>query len=244
METEVAHPEHAIHTWRDFLIHMGTVCLGLLLALGLEQSVEALHRHHERLQLEEDVRAEAEHNVAILQKHLDVNIPNLLYYRNELIAVRSAAVHNGFVDVTLPVRHNPGGIMTAPERNVWPVSKSSGTIALLPEAEAQAFARVDYQAEEDEKMVDKIRSASAEISQFQLVSGVTLRPGAALHLTSAQRDQLVAAYAQEADTLHALLVRDNEYMIECQGIVSGIRDVDTLNRYRWEQEEKHWVVPS
>ncbi len=38
---------HPAHTWRDFLIHIATICVGLLIAIGLEQTVEALHRRHE-----------------------------------------------------------------------------------------------------------------------------------------------------------------------------------------------------
>lgn len=241
METEVAHPEHAIHTWRDFLIHMGTVCLGLLLALFLEQGVEALHHHHQRLRLEEDLRAEAQRNVTILQRHLDINIPAMLDYRAWLITVRTAPARNGFVDLTLPShKNNEGHGLTAPERNVWPVAKSSGSISLLLEAEAQAYARVDFEAEEDEKMVDQIRAASSGLSEFELASGFRLQPGATLHLTATQRDQLIAVLAHQAESLFALLSRDNLYMVDCEGIQSGIRDVDTLNRYRAAQ---HSFVP-
>lgn len=42
------HPPHqVIHTWREYLLHRSTIVLGLLIAIGLEQSVEALHRAHE-----------------------------------------------------------------------------------------------------------------------------------------------------------------------------------------------------
>jgi hypothetical protein len=30
----------SIHTWKDFFIHIATICVGLLIALGLEQTVE------------------------------------------------------------------------------------------------------------------------------------------------------------------------------------------------------------
>ena len=57
------HAAHGgIHTWRDFWIHLGTIALGLLIAIGLEQSVEAVHRLHERHQLEADLRAEGLRN--------------------------------------------------------------------------------------------------------------------------------------------------------------------------------------
>jgi hypothetical protein len=46
------HASHeTIHTWKDFLIHIATICVGLLIALALEQSVEAVHHHHQREQL-------------------------------------------------------------------------------------------------------------------------------------------------------------------------------------------------
>ena len=53
------HPPHTpTHTWRDFFIHIATIVIGLLIAVGLEQSVEALHRHHERTHLRASLRQE------------------------------------------------------------------------------------------------------------------------------------------------------------------------------------------
>jgi hypothetical protein len=50
------HPaHHAATTWREFLIHIATIVLGLLIAVGLEQAVEALHRHHQLNQLHGDL---------------------------------------------------------------------------------------------------------------------------------------------------------------------------------------------
>src|ERR1035437_369285 len=61
------HPaHHAASTWRDFFIHIATICLGLLIAVGLEQGIEALHRAHERRDLIEAFRAECETNVKSL----------------------------------------------------------------------------------------------------------------------------------------------------------------------------------
>ena len=38
------HPPHnPTHTWRDFFIHIATIVIGLLIAIGLEQSVEAFY---------------------------------------------------------------------------------------------------------------------------------------------------------------------------------------------------------
>jgi hypothetical protein len=75
---DVHAPHGGLHTWKDFWIHLGTITLGLLIAISLEQSVEWLHRMHERSQLEDDLRVEAENNhgyvgfdVAIYDKQID-----------------------------------------------------------------------------------------------------------------------------------------------------------------------------
>jgi len=40
---DVHAPHNTVHTWKDFFVHLGTIAIGLLIAIGLEQSVEALH---------------------------------------------------------------------------------------------------------------------------------------------------------------------------------------------------------
>ena len=41
------HKPTAAHSWREFLIEIGTIVCGILIALGLEQVVEAVHRDAE-----------------------------------------------------------------------------------------------------------------------------------------------------------------------------------------------------
>ena len=43
---DVHAPHGGMHTWKDFWIHLGTIAAGLLIAISLEQGVEALHRLH------------------------------------------------------------------------------------------------------------------------------------------------------------------------------------------------------
>ena len=43
---DVHPPHHAVSTWRDFFIHVATICVGLLIAIGLEQTVEFFHHRH------------------------------------------------------------------------------------------------------------------------------------------------------------------------------------------------------
>ena len=59
---DVHAPHEATHNWKDFFIHIATIAVGLLIAVVLEQTVEAVHRHHEATALREDLHAETEPN--------------------------------------------------------------------------------------------------------------------------------------------------------------------------------------
>ncbi|HWZ51452.1 MAG TPA: hypothetical protein VNW54_08305 [Granulicella sp.] len=57
------HPaHHAASSWKEFLIHIATIVLGLLIAVGLEQIVEYLHHRNELRLAREELRAEVEEN--------------------------------------------------------------------------------------------------------------------------------------------------------------------------------------
>ena len=43
---DVHAPHQTVHTWKDFLIHIAAITIGLLMALGLESTVEWLHHRH------------------------------------------------------------------------------------------------------------------------------------------------------------------------------------------------------
>ena len=43
---DVHAPHESIHGWRDFFIHLATITIGLLIALGLEATVEWMHHRH------------------------------------------------------------------------------------------------------------------------------------------------------------------------------------------------------
>src|SRR5665213_1496722 len=63
-------PHHAATTWRDFFIHIATIVLGLLIAIGLEQTVELVHRHREEREARANIREEIATNIDITQRDL------------------------------------------------------------------------------------------------------------------------------------------------------------------------------
>ena len=61
---EVHPPHHPLNTWRDFFIHIATITIGLLIAIGLEQTVEYFHHRHIVHVARENIRRELEQNEA------------------------------------------------------------------------------------------------------------------------------------------------------------------------------------
>ena len=55
---EVHAPHEPIYTWKGFTIHIATIVIGLLIAVGLEQTVEYFHHQHQAAKYEEHLRAD------------------------------------------------------------------------------------------------------------------------------------------------------------------------------------------
>ena len=136
---EVHPPEHPIFTWKQFFIHMTTVCLGLLIALGLEQSVEALHRHHQRHQLEADLRAEGIRNLHTAIIAMESSDWMARWHSQQAQELDRAAAQ-GRTPAYIQSPPNRPPHFGRPSDAVWAVAQSSATLNLLPRSEAERYA--------------------------------------------------------------------------------------------------------
>jgi hypothetical protein len=86
------HPPHGpTQTWKDFFLHIATITVGLLIAVGLEQTVEFFHHRHQMAEAREALRTEYEKNRKLFAletrvfeqrtPHLQQNLQILLYLR-------------------------------------------------------------------------------------------------------------------------------------------------------------------
>jgi hypothetical protein len=65
------HPPHSpTHTWKDFFIHVGTIVIGLLIAVGLEQTVEVIHHRHSAADARASIQEETSDNLEVLHYNL------------------------------------------------------------------------------------------------------------------------------------------------------------------------------
>ncbi len=150
------HPPHSpIRGVKDFFLHLFTITVGLLIALGLEAAVEHGHQRHQLAEAREAIRAELEENkrnltevkpkLADQQKALDAMLAEVSARRAHAAGVRSAP-RIPLVGVTLSRAH-------------WETARASGALALMPQDEASRLAGI-YQVQ---AIVDEI--------QVQAVSG-------------------------------------------------------------------------
>jgi hypothetical protein len=163
---DVHAPHEPLHTWRDFWIHLGTITVGLLIAISLEQGVEALHHLHQRHQLEEDLRAEGERNVEIVQKDQRL-IAGLrswqLDLRKNVDAMRASGGKAGLGYVANPVPGQP----TVPSDSVWTTAKESMLVVLLPRGEAEMYSRLDLQHQLLQNRIDHWLEVKGEVKEFE-----------------------------------------------------------------------------
>ena len=105
------HAAHGgVHTWKDFWIHLGTITLGLLIAISLEQSVEWAHHLRQRHQLEADLQAEGVENRA--------NAENVWRVMDDRMAATAARLRE--VESTLAARRKMDAPF--PESSFTPLS--------------------------------------------------------------------------------------------------------------------------
>jgi hypothetical protein len=132
------HPPHApTHTWKDFFIHVATICVGLLIAVGLEQTVEAIHHRHELQKAREELRDE-------IQSDRHVNAKQLEYVQQaqaELNADMALLLAHRTNDkpLTGPL-HFEWEFRRSPSA-AWDTNKQSGSLNLMPHPE---LAYYDY----------------------------------------------------------------------------------------------------
>lgn len=141
-------------TWKQFLVHMTTIVLGVLIAIGLEQSVERFHHRQERDALLADMRAESRDNADVTRLFLDYAATEIDVSGQWADALAAAPVKNGYINLPVPaalrerdhlalrelwLRHPSG---TLPILSVLATARESQQIQYLPVEDARFFSEL------------------------------------------------------------------------------------------------------
>ena len=132
------HPPHEpVHGWRDFLLHLLTITVGLLIALGLEATVEALHHRHLAAEARENIRHEIEANEQLVTANLAAIQRDAGEMKSNIAKARSLRDHvdlPGNADLHFDFSWSSFG------ESAWRTAHDTGALAYLPAAEVQRYA--------------------------------------------------------------------------------------------------------
>lgn len=225
------HPPHApTHTWRDFFIHVGTICVGLLIAVGLEQGVEALHRTHERRDLIEAFGAECDNNVKSLDSVVHQLRANVIFLHQLMAQLRDAKPETGFITVNIPA----GSLWISyhtPSRSVWSAAKANAKVGLLPDDLAQVYNRVDFEGEKFDSLLANRNSSWEHILYFGIRTGIEIRPGTTVRLSLAQRDEAEKLLDEYAGIQDTRLSFASEWLGASHAVLEGVRTREAMLPY-------------
>ncbi len=142
---EVHPPNEPVHGWRDFLIHLATITIGLLIALSLEGCVEFWHHRSLVHEAEASMQIEIEANARALQRALD-DVRKEQDFLKKDIAMMKKIIANPKVpnkeDMRVDFR-----IRTFDDVS-WKTSQSTGALSYMPYERAREYANI-YSAQNE-----------------------------------------------------------------------------------------------
>src|SRR5580704_8167579 len=153
---DVHAPHQTVHSWKDFLVHIAAIVIGLIIAVSLEQTVEFFHHRHQREQLEAALLRDGGVNRGYIQGDI-AKAQGILDGALE----QAAAVERAGPAGPLRLRHMPRGFIGSPDAGVWPSAKASGVTNLLPASAQNWF---EYLAEEYNETFVATASASGQLN--------------------------------------------------------------------------------
>ena len=242
------HPaHHAASTWRDFFIHIATIVLGLLIAVGLEQTVEFFHHRHQRHQLQEDLHNEAEQNLQVIDRDLKMQeLEPWFSQAMRIVPPTSSPQQN--VRVSLPPPPClPGSVGTAefryfaPSQAVWTAAKESGLVVLLPVEQSRMQARLahnyDLLADARDHAFNGCQAIIAMRQRFTQTAAGQSAPEL-WTMTPDQAERLATTASETRVAIQGLLFRLRWSKVYEEGIVNGESAADvkmmTINQERFE----------
>src|SRR5882757_2652559 len=135
---DVHAPHATVHTWKDFFIHLATIVIGLLIAVGLEQLVEHAHDYYKVRETREALQREREAN----GKDLVTNAHNwrweMAEFRNNLMVLEYIRHHPGESQSSLPGDLRWIHLPIFSNRAIWDAAQQNAVIRLLPPDEANS----------------------------------------------------------------------------------------------------------
>jgi hypothetical protein len=228
------HPaHHAANTWRDFFIHIATIVVGLLIAVGIEQTVEYFHHRHQLRELREQM-----HDV--LEKNRDSTPHNMemaARLRASLQSIQARIAAGSAQPAPAPTIPAVDLFPRVPSIAPYEAAKENGTVALLTSEEIRIYNRLALQRDfllldvrdlnESFRDLDSFEERFADSAANRVFAGA--RPNLDIaKLSSTQREQYAILVANVIKRLDILRERIDLFDREVRAVLNGVRDESEL----------------
>jgi len=164
---EIHPPTHPIMSVREFLVHLSMVTLGILIALGLEQSVEAYHHRELAKEARENMRSEIRDNKKELDTHLG-EIAKLEKERNnDLDVIDKMLAHVKLTEASMALNFSGATLNSAS----WTTASTIGALVYMDYREVKNFAEV-YKKQEfyDQMQNEQIKMVQVGLGMMNSLS--------------------------------------------------------------------------
>ncbi len=205
------HVPHPTHTWKDFFIHVGTICVGLLIAIGLEQTVEMFHHRHQLHQLEQSLDQEVKRNHQLAQKDIaELDQLMRIEEQNKLAIQASidAKSQGPLALVASPLIESSGSTTwSVPTSATLTAARYNGTLSLVPQQQAVFLSRLEFTTSTLTELSHQLFDA-----EYHLRALIHLHADPSAFTPEELHQLLVAVSDLEETALHTrlVLVRMNE----------------------------------
>ncbi len=139
---DVHAPHERTHSWRDILIHLAIVIVGILIAIGLEQAVEFLHHRHQARHTEHALYDESLDNRALVRQDLASIAEAHRLIRLNMTAVDSAA--SPHAAPFRPIAYLPSTFLLTPHNVAWLGVRDNNLLSILPSTVSTTGWEIDY----------------------------------------------------------------------------------------------------
>jgi hypothetical protein len=220
-------PQKSDHTWKDFFLHIGTIAVGILIAIGLEQAVELIHEHHQRTDLRQGAITDARLYLRDVDENRDANTQQVEDLTARIQQVRETISHDHPLP---PPAYRPALPIETIRLGNLAAAKSSGLIHLLSEDEINSTGDAEVAVINSEALKERAQEAATKRVAFEqrFQTAFPSGPFDFSHITPAQPDEYLGLLLEErvrrTETLAYLELMHRGGL----AYIKGQRDLDKL----------------
>jgi hypothetical protein len=220
-------PHHAATTRRDFLIHLSTVVLGILIAIGLEQSVEVLHRRHQLHELREGAIVDARIFLHDVDQNRAANTRQIEDLTARMQQVRDAASQHHPLP---PPAYRPALAISTMRLGNLSAAKASGLVNLLSKDEINSAGDAEVGVIKVEALKERAQEAATKRTAFEqrFQTEFPSGPFDFSRITPAQLDEYLGLLLDERVRRTETLAYLDEMHRGSESYLTGQRDLEKL----------------